>query len=233
LTNTDQDTLNVNAGSFVFNTDANTGTANLAINVGAAGAVTFNATQHVQSLTLTGGTATLAKNGSLAIEVGSIAANQGGRLDLADNALVARAMTPTAVQALLAAGYNGGSWNGGNGITSSAAAGDSAGLMALGYATNADLRLSSFRGITGLAPSDVLVRYTYYGDADLDGQVTLDDFSQFLNGYQKQSPATNNWLSGDFDYSGAITLDDFSQFLFGYQHQGGALASGDERWSVR
>jgi hypothetical protein len=39
--------------------------------------------------------------------------------------------------------------------------------------------------------------------------VTLDDLSQFLIGYQTQSPATNNWLNGDFDYSGTVTLDDF------------------------
>jgi hypothetical protein len=55
--------------------------------------------------------------------------------------------------------------------------------------------------------------------------VTLDDFSQFLNGYQLQSSATNNWLNGDFDYDGAVTLDDFSQFLFGYQHQGAPLGA--------
>jgi hypothetical protein len=79
--------------------------------------------------------------------------------------------------------------------------------------------------VSGLTCSDVLVRYTYYGDADLSGTVTLDDFSQFLNGYQTQTAATNNWLNGDFDYDGAVTLDDFSQFLYGYHSQGAPLGA--------
>jgi hypothetical protein len=147
--------------------------------------------------------------------------------------LVIRTMTPDAVRALLVAGFNGGSWDGASGLTSSAAAADAAGLTALGYAANADLRLSSFHGIAGLTTDDLLVCYTYYGDADLDGQVTLDDFSQFLHGYQTQSAATNNWLNGDFDYDDQVTLDDFSQFLYGYQNQGSALASSDEQWPPR
>jgi hypothetical protein len=83
--------------------------------------------------------------------------------------------------------------------------------------------LSEFAGVTGLTSSDILVKYTYYGDADLSGDVTLDDFTQFLNGYQTQSPATNNWLNGDFDFSGSVTLDDFTQFLYGLQNQGTPL----------
>src|SRR4029453_1504540 len=84
---------------------------------------------------------------------------------------------------------------------------------------------SSFKGVNGLLGTDMLVRFTYYGDADLSGDVTLDDFTQFLNGYQTQSAATNNWLNGDFDYSGTVTLDDFTQFLYGYQNQGAPLGA--------
>ena len=71
--------------------------------------------------------------------------------------------------------------------------------------------------------TSVLVKYTYYGDADLSGQVTLDDFGQFLNGFQNQSTVAQTWLNGDFDYSGLVTLDDFGQFLHGFQNQGGPL----------
>jgi hypothetical protein len=72
---------------------------------------------------------------------------------------------------------------------------------------------------------DILVKYTYYGDADLSGIVDLDDFSQFLDGYQNQSTVQATWLHGDFDYSGLVDLDDFSQFLFGYQNQGAPLSA--------
>jgi hypothetical protein len=50
--------------------------------------------------------------------------------------------------------------------------------------------------------------------------VTLDDFNQWLDGFQH---AGQGWLHGDFDYSGDVTLDDFNQWLFAFQHQGGRL----------
>jgi hypothetical protein len=131
-------------------------------------------------------------------------------------------MTPLEVRVAIATGFNGGAWNG-PGINSSAAASDANGLTAVGYAANSDVGATDFHGVSGLTASDVLVRYTYYGDTDLDGQVTLDDFSQFLSGYQDSAPPT--WLTGDFDYDGAVTLDDFSQFLYGYHNQGAPLGA--------
>ena len=121
------------------------------------------------------------------------------------------------------AGFNNGAWNGTGGINSSAAATDANGLTALGYLDNAEPQATEFAGVSGLTGTEILVKFTYYGDADLSGDVTLDDFTQFLNGFQTQSAATNNWLNGDFDFSGTVTLDDFTQFLFGMQNQGGPL----------
>jgi hypothetical protein len=66
------------------------------------------------------------------------------------------------------------------------------------------------------------VKYTYYGDNDLSGATTLDDFTLFLAGYQNGG---TTWAQGDYDYSGLVTLDDFTLFLKGYQQQGAPLAS--------
>jgi len=66
----------------------------------------------------------------------------------------------------------------------------------------------------------VLVAYTYVGDADLSGGVTLDDFTLFLTGYQNNK---SGWTAGDFDYNGHVTLDDFTLFLQGFQNQGAPL----------
>jgi autotransporter-associated beta strand protein len=159
-----------------------------------------------------------------ALSIASVTTAGSGHLDITDNAMVVRGSTPAAVTALITSGFNGGAWTG-PGINSSTAAADANGLTAIGYAANSDYGASDFHGVTGLTASDVLVRFTYYGDADLSGDVTLDDFTQFLNGYQSQTPATNNWLNGDFDYSGTVTLDDFSQFLYGYQNQGAPLSA--------
>jgi hypothetical protein len=120
---------------------------------------------------------------------------------------------------VITTGFDGGAWAG-NGVNSSAAASEPQGKTALGYLDNAELGATEFSGVTGLTGNEILVKYTYYGDADLSGVVDLDDFSQFLDGYQHQGTVTPTWLHGDFDYSGLVDLDDFSQFLFGYQNQG-------------
>jgi autotransporter-associated beta strand protein len=143
-----------------------------------------------------------------------------GVLDLTNNAAVIRAMTQDQVRSLIASAFNAGTWTGG-GMTSSTAAADAGHLTALGYGGNANFGLSTWRGVTGLDADDVLVRYTYYGDADLNGAVTLDDFTLFLIGYQN---GKTTWFDGDFDYNGVVTLDDFTLFLKGYQQQGAPLS---------
>jgi autotransporter-associated beta strand protein len=141
-----------------------------------------------------------------------------GKLDLTNNSAVIRNMTLAAVRAAIASGFAGGAWTGG-GITSSTAAGNPG--TAIGFASNGVLSKSSFEGVSGLTASDVLVRYTDFGDADLSGTTTLDDFTLFLNGYQN---AGTTWVQGDFDYNGVVTLDDFTLFLAGYQQQGAPLS---------
>jgi hypothetical protein len=142
------------------------------------------------------------------------------KLDLTDNAMVVKNGSLAGIQSQVASTFQGGSWQGLGGITSGTAAADGTGSSALGFCSNADLAKTSFAGVVGLTASDVLVKYTYFGDTDLSGAVTLDDFSMFLNGYQSQTPAKNTWAFGDLDYDGAVTLDDFTAFLLGYQQQG-------------
>ena len=48
----------------------------------------------------------------------------------------------------------------------------------------------------------MLVKYAYYGDSDLSGATTLDDFTLFLHGYQNGGGGGSTWLLGDYDYSG-------------------------------
>jgi hypothetical protein len=155
------------------------------------------------------------------VTVSTATAAGTGQLDITNNSMVIRGMTLAQVQAAITQGFNGGTWNGA-GINSSVAATDPNGVTAVGYADNGAYGASSFKGVTGLTASDVLVKFTYYGDADLSGDVTLDDFTQFLDGMNNGG---TTWLVGDFDYSGTVTLDDFSQFLYGYQNQGAPLAA--------
>jgi autotransporter-associated beta strand protein len=142
-----------------------------------------------------------------------------GRLDLTNNAAVIRNMTAAAVRSALASGFAAGAWTGG-GIASSTAAADASRVTAIGFGTAAALNLTTFKGVNGLAAGDVLLKYTYYGDNDLSGAATLDDFTLILAGYQN---AGTTWAQGDYDYSGLVTLDDFTLFLKGYQQQGAPL----------
>jgi hypothetical protein len=216
--------LILSGGATSFNTDAGgagrTPTLGVTVNPGAT--ASFNSIQNLSSLTLNGGaTLTLGAGGAstLAVDALSVDTAAGSKLDITNNGMVVRNSTLSAVQALIKAGSNAGAWNG-PGITSSTAAGDASKVTAIGSGNAATLSRSAFQGITGLGSSDVLVKYTYYGDADLSGAITLDDFMLFLQGYQAGG---TSWLQGDFDYSGVVTLDDFTLFLQGYQRQSAPL----------
>jgi autotransporter-associated beta strand protein len=170
------------------------------------------------SLTVaSGATAKLLPGHDKALATNTIATTGTGKLDITDNSVVVRNSSLDAVQTLVTSGYNGGNWQGA-GITSSSAS--AASRTAVGYAANSVLGKSSFGGVTGLDSNDVLVKFTYNGDADLSGSTTLDDFTLFLIGYQHGG---TTWLQGDFDYNGHVTLDDFTLFLLGYQQQGAPL----------
>ncbi len=218
------DTVNVTGGAVTFGGgDSGANSANLTIHVGAGASANFTGTQNLAALVLEGGgNATVAPGGGKTLVVGNVSISGGGSLNLNDNAMVVRGgASAAAIGDLIRPSFNNGNWNGAGGaITSGSAAADASRLTALGYGSNADLHKSSFAGVTNLTPDDVLVKYTYYGDSDLSGVTTLDDFTLFLNGYQN---AGTDWFRGDYDYSGVVTLDDFTLFLRGYQGQGAPL----------
>jgi autotransporter-associated beta strand protein len=156
-----------------------------------------------------------------AVTVTTLNINTTGQFDLTDNSMVVRGMDAGQVHSLIQNAYSAGHWNGGTGLSSSTAAANASGTTGIGYASNSILKKTAFKGVTPLNSSDVLVKYTYYGDSDLSGATTLDDFTLFLIGYQHSG---NTWVLGDYDYSGTVTLDDFNLFLKGYQGQGGSLS---------
>ena len=78
-------------------------------------------------------------------------------------------------------GFNAGGthWQG-HGIISSSAATDNSHLMALGVALNSALSTFDSQSVSS---TDVLVKYTYYGDMNLDGKVDGSDYSRIDNGF--------------------------------------------------
>ena len=61
--------------------------------------------------------------------------------------------------------------------------------------------------------TSVLVRYTRYGDANLDGLVNLDDFNRLAGNFGSTSAL---WSEGDFTYDGRVNLDDFNRLAGGF-----------------
>src|SRR5262249_40949581 len=105
-------------------------------------------------------------------------------------------------------GYAGGAWNG-TGIQSSAAAA-SGGQTGLGFA-EASTVFGGGGGTFKGQPVDgnaVLVRYTLYGDANIDGTVDTVDFTLLAANF---SQTGKSWYDADFDYNGTVDTVDFSQ----------------------
>jgi hypothetical protein len=162
-----------------------------------------------------------------------------GRLDLGSNDLIITGgVTLSQVTAMLASGYNGGNWNG-QGIASSAAAANSNHLTALGVIVNDNGGGTPLYGsggtisstFDGATPSDgnILVKYTYYGDANLDGAVDGSDYALIDNAYlnNKTSPGSplTGWQNGDFNYDGVIDGSDYALIDNAFNSQGGSLGS--------
>jgi hypothetical protein len=100
----------------------------------------------------------------------------------------------------LASGY----WDG-KGIVSSLAAADTNFYTAVGVLDNSLAGYTEFGGATGLVGTEILVRYTFYGDADVNGVVDFDnDYilwqTGFLNNY-------TGWVYGDFNHDGVVDFD--------------------------
>jgi hypothetical protein len=112
-------------------------------------------------------------------------------------------------------GYAGGEWNGLGGINSSVAAADPLQVTGLALISGQVClewgMMSSFQGHT-IQPEDSLIRYTYYGDANLDGVVNQDDRFFIDWAFWSGGPEAGyaGWSWGDFNYDGMIDSTDYA-----------------------
>ncbi|MGB7159079.1 MAG: autotransporter-associated beta strand repeat-containing protein [Tepidisphaeraceae bacterium] len=79
---------------------------------------------------------------------------------------------------------------------------------------------TSFEG-RSVALNDTLIKFTYMGDADVDGSVTTTDYALIDNGYAFDLAG---WINGDFDYSGAIDTTDYALIDNAFAFQVGPLS---------
>jgi hypothetical protein len=169
-------------------------------------------------------------NGGLQIGGLPIARDNVETIDLGTNSLILRAEAAT-VQAMLdtianqiKTGRNGGLWDG-PGLTSSAAAANpkhNTGLAAMQNITKLGGSLYSNFGGQAVGINDILVKYTYNGDTDLNGEIDAGDYFKIDRGFANKSLG---YANGDFDYSGIIDANDYFLIDKAFSEHGGPLAA--------
>ena len=166
-------------------------------------------------------------------KITTLSINATGKLDLNNNDLIVDNGNLAATTLLLKTGLDiTGSYGNGPGITSSTFAGNPNQNTVLGIAPNSELGYTSFSGQT-VDANDLLVKYTYFGDADLNGVVDgATDFDLYITGLTSGGNS-GGWLYGDFDYNGVVdSATDFDLYITGLTTQSGALLTSGGGSSV-
>ncbi len=150
----------------------------------------------------------------------SISAN--GTLDLGNNHMIVSdsgGSIDSTIRAYLAAGYNGGAWNGTSAtsgvVMTSAPITIGSGTYSIGYADGAN------NVVAGLPSGKLEVAYTLAGDANLDGKVDSADFGILADNYGASGA---NWDQGDFNYDGKVDSADFGILAVNYGQSAGSNA---------
>ena len=66
------------------------------------------------------------------------------------------------------------------------------------------------------------MKYTYGGDANLDGKLNIDDYGRIDFNIQL---ATTGYFNGDFNYDGRLDVDDYGIIDFNVGIQGAPITS--------
>jgi hypothetical protein len=154
--------------------------------------------------------AALAIKNTAALSVNSLTNNglinvqTGGRLIINSPDSGTAGTVYGALNTQLQTSFNAG-WNVASGIASSTSAGSS--LYGLGDTINGNT---------------VTVMGTYYGDTNLDGQVTSVDYTNIDNGYLSH---LTGWQNGDFNYDGVVNGSDYTLIDNAFNTQGAQLSS--------
>jgi len=200
------------------------------------GSTNYTGTTNVSAGTLVIQNGALPNNSNVIVGVGatfvldsqSTVANDIKSLNLNGNTIVQNGSLSTLTQEA-AEGYNNGAWNG---SSTALASGPISSSAALGVIQNDDGTgtgnplYQNFEGYNesnnGNNPdTDVLIKYTYYGDTNLDGKVDGSDYSRIDNGCLNN---LTGWFNGDFNYDGVINGSDYTLIDNAFNTQGAQIS---------
>jgi autotransporter-associated beta strand protein len=161
----------------------------------------------------------------------SIAA--GAKLDVANNKFIVAngalgtrsGTTYNGVSGSIQSGYNNGLWNGSGIVTSMPDALNFLTAVGVGKASELGYGGTTWAGVS-VGNNDVLVMYTYAGDANLNGRIDADDYA--LIDYYSTNPnkitgGDYGFTRGDFNYDGSIDADDYALIDSAVKRQGVAF----------
>ncbi len=208
--------MTINAGESVTSSGTGTVTYNSIINVGVGASIAFANSTHANALNLVSdaSASVTAHSGSTPTVLQLDNLSNSGLLDLTNNDMIVHNGNLATITSEIGQGFTG-NWHGTTGITSSTAATSKNKALGVELATT-----STFEGQSVTAGKDVLVKYTYYGDSNLDGQVTATDYTAIDNGFNMHS---TGWFNGDFNYDGVVNGDDYTLIDNAFNTQGGVV----------
>jgi hypothetical protein len=191
------------------------------------GLTRLDATQHVASVSVAAGAEVVLSDAasSRIVRAGSLVVS--GKFDITDNGVAvdySGASPIGTIASAIAAGFNGGAWNG-QGIVSANAAMAGATVMGVGYAEASALAsLPVIFGGESIDGTTILVVYTLAGDANLDRAVNSADFNVLAS----QFGLSNNrlWTEADSNYDGAVNGSDFNLLATNFGQSIGTAAPG-------
>jgi autotransporter-associated beta strand protein len=179
-------------------------------------------------LTMTGSTLDMTAAGTGMIRTNALSIDGSSKLDLGRNKMIVVGGTLgthvgggvyDGISGYVDTGRNGGNWNGASGIiTSQSNALPAQNVTNIAVAAAGDIGKTTFGG-QAVAGTDILVMYTYNGDANLSANVDADDYFIIDSNYNK-SGTVFGYSKGDFNYDGVINGDDFALIDAGFSGQG-------------
>ncbi len=215
------DLIEITSGTYTFNSDAGGANQNIGVLVAGGAFAVFNATQHLRSLSVDG-VASVALGGGNVIVTRSLAIT--GKLNLRDNDMIIdyvagnspigvwNGSAYTGVTGMLASGRGpDGDYTGDGIITDQSDAIAPASFTTLAVAEASDVfglggaDTVLFDGQT-VDASTVIVKYTYAGDANMDGMINGDDYFQIDSAFPQ---GLHGYFNGDFNFDGVINGDDY------------------------
>jgi hypothetical protein len=196
------------------------------VSIGSGKTVNLSGSATVAGLSLAdGATLNISSNGNRVLRTTSLNISGTSKLNLNDNDLILNYSGGASPMADVFSKLAAGRASTPSGIFSSAA-NASDGMYSLGVAEAKDVlglggaATATFSGQT-VDATCVLVKFTYGGDANLDGIISSDDYAAI--DFNVAVAGASGWWNGDFNYDGIISGDDYAIIDFNIAAQSGPL----------